>query len=253
MYNSNSPSAGRLGNQFFRNMASHFLAKKNNIKYTYGFVDSFDKLGISFFMDGEKTYEPENTIPIKTETLMSYIEDPDKVIQSNMVMYDSFYQEPSFCFYLKDYFYGNINQTTVMAKNPYYESYENNNDVYVHVRLGDITHLHSYDFNYYNKVLEQIYRNNKIQKGYISSDSVGHPTCQQLIQKYNLIVFHGDEVNTIQFGSTCKHIVLSNGTFSWLIGFLSFGFSNVYYPDPTMKNIWHGDIFVFPEWNKVTL
>ena len=69
-----------------------------------------------------------------------------------------------------------------------------------------------------------------------------------LKMKYNLKIIDYDEVNTIMFGSTCKHIVLSNGTFSWLIGFLAY-YSTVYYPKIIHK--WHGDIFIFDSWNEI--
>jgi hypothetical protein len=52
------------------------------------------------------------------------------------------------------------------------------------------------------------------------------------------------------FGSTCKHIILSGGTFSWLIGFLSRN-SNVFYPD--IKTKWFGNIFNCSKWKKITL
>jgi hypothetical protein len=85
--------------------------------------------------------------------------------------------------------------------------------------------------------------------GYISSDSINHEICRYLIDKYNLKIFKDDEVGTIQFASTCKHIVLSGGTFSWMIGLLSF-FSKVTFP--IQKIVWHGDIFVFDEWNGIS-
>jgi hypothetical protein len=66
--------------------------------------------------------------------------------------------------------------------------------------------------------------------------------------KYNLKIIDYDEVNTVMFGSTCKYIVLSNGTFSWLIGFLAY-YSNIYYPKIIHK--WHGDIFIFDSWNEI--
>ena len=50
------------------------------------------------------------------------------------------------------------------------------------------------------------------------------------------------------FASTCKNVILSSGTFSWLIGLLSY-YSNIYYPKIYVK--WHGDIFVFSEWTEV--
>ena len=45
-----------------------------------------------------------------------------------------------------------------------------------------------------------------------------------------IILFDEDEVNTIHFGSTCKNIILSHGSFSAIIGYLAFN-SNVYFPN----------------------
>ena len=67
------------------------------------------------------------------------------------------------------------------------------------------------------------------------------------------LILH-DEVITIHFASTCKHILLSHGSFSAIIGYLSF-FSTVYYP--TYKHngvidkpnkIWYGDVFSIKNW-----
>jgi hypothetical protein len=88
------------------------------------------------------------------------------------------------------------------------------------------------------------------ETGYISSDSIDHEICKKLILKYKLIIYNDNEINTIQFASTNKYIILSSGTFSWLIGIFSF-FSEVYYPK--IKVIWHGDIFVFPKWKEINI
>jgi hypothetical protein len=72
--------------------------------------------------------------------------------------------------------------------------------------------------------------------------------CIALINKYKLQPVKDTEVKTIMFGSTCKNIILSNGTFSWMVGLLGF-YSKIYYPK--IKNSWHGNIFVFPEWKQV--
>ena len=103
------------------------------------------------------------------------------------------------------------------------------------------------DVGNYNKVIEDI----QFTNGYISSDSLDHPICNELIQKYNLKpLLTEDCIDIIMFGSTCKNIILSNGTFSWMIGALGYH-STIYYPDPKLKQSWHGDIFVFEDWNKV--
>lgn len=249
--NSNHHTLGRFANQFFRNVASHFIAKKNDIQFNYSCEKELDDLGFSLYKEGKNTYETDNTISIQEHEIMDYIENPEKMIHSNIIM-TGYYQIKDLCFYLKKYFMDNEERRQqIMEKNPYQSRYNQNDDLFIHVRLGDIIQNGwNHSFDYYDSLMDDIYKKYPIQKGYISSDSLEHEICQRLIEKYNLTVFNDDEVHTIQFGSSCKYIVLSNGTFSWLIGFLGF-FSTIYYPDPTMKPIWHGDIFVFPEWNKV--
>jgi hypothetical protein len=79
---------------------------------------------------------------------------------------------------------------------------------------------------------------------FISTDEPKHEIITQLIAAYPnaTIVFH-NPVKTIQFGSTAKHVILSHGSFSAIIGYLSF-FSTVYYPK--YGRMWHGDIFSIP-------
>ena len=58
-----------------------------------------------------------------------------------------------------------------------------------------------------------------------------------------------DEAKTIMFGSTCDKLILSGGTFSWLIGFLAFFSKNIYYIEFEKK--WYGEIFSFSKWIKI--
>ena len=118
-----------------------------------------------------------------------------------------------------------------------------NNDVFIHVRLGDIQDKWNNSFEYYNSILEKM----SFDKGYISSDTIDSEICVKLIDKYNLNIINENEVKTIMFASTCTNIVLSGGTFSWLIGFLAFYSKYIYYP-MDKKDKWYGDIFVFDEW-----
>lgn len=143
------------------------------------------------------------------------------------------------CFILKQ----NIEKDNIINKNIFKSRYQNNNDVFIHVRLGDIINLNA-GLSYYEKVLN----NMKFDNGYISSDSINHKICNTLIKKYNLKIINKNIIETIMFASTCHNVILSNGTFSWLIGLLSF-YSNIYYPK--IKVMWHGNIFVFDDWNEI--
>jgi hypothetical protein len=113
--------------------------------------------------------------------------------------------------------------------------------------LGDVIQ-HNPGFKYYDKVLSSL----KFDKGYISSDSPEHEVCMQLKQKYpNIEIVNYNEVDTIHFGSTCKHVVLSHGSFSAVIGFFSF-YSDVYYPMYEEGKKWYGDMFTnIPGWKRV--
>jgi hypothetical protein len=156
-------------------------------------------------------------------------------------------QTTAFALYLKGYFDSREHKENIVNNNIFKEYYQNNNNLFVHVRLGDIIQLNYFSpFEYYDKVLSS----QNFDKGYISSDSIKHEICQKLIDKYKLEIFDSDVVKTIMFGSTCNYIVLSSGTFSWMIGLFSYYSEKIYYPKIIQK--WHGDIFIFPEWNEIS-
>ena len=253
MINTTINAEGRFCNHFFRNMACHFIAKKNNISFTYSFYEETKKLGINLFVDGNNYYNLSQEQEINEENFFEYVSSSEKILKSNIKLKrrttwvhnnEIFYAQTSdFAKYLKLYFLEDDVRRNICNNNIFKNRYMNNDDVFVHVRLGDVPHLNP-GFEYYDSVLSRI----EPKKGYISSDSINHDICQNLIKKYNLDIISLDEVGTIMFGSTCKNIVLSNGTFSWVIGLFGF-YSDVYYPN--IENKWHGDIFVFPEWYEV--
>jgi hypothetical protein len=164
-------------------------------------------------------------------------------INQNVYIFPNvWYQTKEFAKYLRDYFNKDEQKNKIISSNKHTQRYNANNDMCVHVRLGDIANKNFVQpFEYYDIAISKI----QFENGYITSDSPGHPICLQLAKKYNLKVISYDLVETIQFASTCKHLVLSTGTFSWLIGILSY-FSNIWYPNIKLK--WHGDIFVFNDW-----
>jgi hypothetical protein len=92
----------------------------------------------------------------------------------------------------------------------------------------------------------------KIQKEVIASSSTRY-TVEQIEQEVNYLKSTILCEETIQIKLHAQvmcitNIVLSNGTFSFLIGL--FGYNSIIY-FPTIKIKWHGDIFIFPDWNRV--
>jgi hypothetical protein len=131
-------------------------------------------------------------------------------------------------------------KNSIINANIFKERINNNNDVFIHVRLGDVEHINP-GYNYYDKLLSDL----NFTNGYIASDTIDHEICKKIIEKYNLQVIDKDEVETIMFANTCKYIVLSQGTFSWFIALLTYYAEKIYYPK--IKTQWHGNIFVLPE------
>ena len=96
-------------------------------------------------------------------------------------------------------------------------------------------------FEYYEDALTKI----NPTSGYITSDTPDHPNVLRLIEKFNLKNYNESPLETIDFAKNFNNLVLSEGSFSWWMGFLSSA-ENVYYNE--RPRFWHGDMFVIPEW-----
>jgi len=241
MANTTHGSSGRLCNCIIRSVFSSLIAEKYNLYFEYELYPEIKSLGIPLFINGNVYHN--TVIDFKDEDFHKYMYETE--LRSNIFVLHTYFQNPYCAKYLRDYFNKPEITNSIKTHNKYNERYQANNDVYIHVRLGDCE-TRNPGFNYFNQVLEKI----QFTNGYISSDSLEHPICTQLIQKYKLKPLVMNEIDTIMFGSTCENIILSNGTFSWMIGVLGYH-STIYYPDPNLRELWHGDIFIFDDWNKV--
>ena len=239
--NSNYAHEGRFGNLFFTGMALHFIAVKYNLKCTYKQAEIFKKLGVDFYIGGQNLHK--KTIKLTDENFFQYVTDKP-LVNTNITIDNSVWcQTREFAQYLREYFNQDENKSKIISSNKHSQRYNTYNDLCVHVRLGDIANREfAQPFEYYDMAISKI----QFDSGYITSDSPKHPICVKLAEKYNLKVLTYDIAETIQFASTCKHIVLSSGTFSWLIGLFGY-FSNVSYPN--IKIRWHGDVFIFDDWD----
>lgn len=230
---------GRFGNLFFVNMVLHLISKNYNLQTTYKYYDKFVNLGIDLFI-GTNTYEDNTYITeINYFDLISKKDNFTNIIVTN----NSWFQNYEFCLFLEIYFNKQNIRNKIIKKNKFLERYKNNNDLFVHVRLDDVEEMASHNsFEYYDSIISKYTFNN----GYISSDNLSSEICNNLIKKYSLEVINLNEEETIMFGSTCNTIVLSGGTFSWLIGFFAFYSKNIIYPINNKK--WYGDIFIYKNW-----
>lgn len=272
--NTNIGTTGRFANQFFRNLVAHFISRIYDLHFTYSNLDKFTKLGFQFY-NGNHNYKScqiinnrnfmniinysnnssntSSTLSQSTssESALSQLlslnitSPPLKTITpTNIDLSTDFFQTREFAFYIRRYILQDEIKNNIINANPYKERYDNNSDIFIHIRLDDARKF-APSFDYFDKVISLHLDTTQPQDIYITSDSINDPICKKLIAKYNMKIFKDDEVATIQFASTCKTLILSNGTFSWMMGLLAFH-STVNYPK--IKLIWHGDIFVFPDW-----
>ena len=236
-----SHNYGRLGNQIFRNLAVSLIAEKHDLHVTYAHYDKISELGIPLF-SGNRQYE--TTLCLNDDNYFS-IYNNDKL--------DHNVDGNAFFFQTKDisnmiFKYLQSIQDQIKNKNPFCERYNSSNDLYVHIRLTD-TSQYNPGIDYYLTTIASI----EFDTLYISSDDPEHLIIKQIQERYkDSILLEYDEVKTFQFASTCKHIVLSHGSFSAIIGYLSF-FSTVHYPDYEPGRAWFGDIFSIEGWIKHSL
>lgn len=222
---------GRLGNNLFQFFCAKILSDKFNL-----FI--LNPLKSNIIPHINKDCKNFNKELIVTEE--NFFEVLNKeYVDCNLSLQDWFQNEK-----VVDLFSENKNKLNIFKN---YD--EKNNDVFVHIRLGDLFQPHSgvgcrfLSYDYYDSILQNL----KFNKGYVSSDSPENDVVKSLIEKHNLELYHDTPENTIIFASHFNNKVLSLGTFSWWIGFLG-SQKNVICPDQDKNTKWHGKIFTVDNW-----
>lgn len=236
-------SNGRLGNQIIRNLAVSRVAEKHDLKVQYFNRDLISQLGIELY-SGTNVYSSTSNITDDNYFAM-YNQD---TISCNLNPNNNYFQTREITNFLHDYLHSDKVKDAIIERNKYKERYTNNQDLFIHIRLKDVAHFNP-GIEYYCRAIKAIQSYDTI---YISTDDPNHSIIRQLCDLYptvKLLIL--DEVSTIQFASTCKYIILSHGSFSAIIGYLSF-FSSVYYPKYELGKIWYGDMFSIKNWVQLT-
>ena len=224
---------GRLGNILFQNIGKSIISEKFNLKVDSYLNDEFSILGLKLFESGTITHN--NLEHVGDEQVMDVL--------NRESVDNGFYL--SGLFQIKDFVIEYENKIRSHFNLKY--NNVNENDVFIHIRLGDTENRFIWQtMDYYEKALSQINYNNI----YISSDSMYSNLVKSLVIKYNMIPYSNTPVETINFAKDFNNLVLSQGTFSWWIGFLSKA-ENIYFPKG--GEIWHGNIFVFDNWKPIEI
>jgi len=214
----------RSGNTCFRNLAASAFAKKFNLYIEYENSNFFDELGFKLFC-GEKKYDKmvivtdKNYLELYEQNSIDFNCDFKDYYQSTRISHISHE-------HLKE------QMDSIVSNNKYRNNY-NSNSCFLHIRLGDVARYNP-GFRYYDHVLSKL----QVDAIYLSTDSVNHEVINNLIQKYpNIQILNYSLSDIILFGSTNKHIVLSHGTFSGIIGYMAF-YSNVYFVKESKQTAW---------------
>jgi hypothetical protein len=260
---------GRLCDEIIRNLAVSKIAEKNDLFVEYNSYEEMKQLGIDLFI-GKQKYE--KTIPL---TDNNYFSIYDQKIRYNLNPNNDYFQTKEIIHILYKHIQSVKN--TIIEKNPFKIRYQKNNDVCVDIRLTQFNP----GAQYYLNTLSSL----RFDRLYLSTDDPTHPIITQILQKYPRAIpftsfriaqvvdaesnrsnpfisargagilnenwYKLDEVQTIQFASTCKYVVLSYGSLSAVIGYLAF-FSTVYYCklDPTTLS--YGDMFSITGWKEIS-
>lgn len=224
---------GRTANHFIQHIVGHFLARKYNLKLTQ---ESPINNPTIKFNDINNSQIGRNRIIVDDTNWLDIVFNNFKYDSPSFYL-DGFFNNRKFF----EFFEEDIKKHMIIQ----YDHSINQNDVIVHYRIGDLTQIPRciLPLEYYCEALESI----QFNQGYITSDTLEHELCQKLIKKYNLIPLALSPSDTIAYCKNFNKIILSEGGFSWSIGFLSKAKEIIC---NQRELIWHGDIF-FEKWKKL--
>lgn len=207
------------------------LSKKLDLKVkNYNNIENPEVLGLCNFNKTGRELKTKEYSETKNNLVFDELLDLKNI--DNGINYDGYFQTKKFISEYKDEI---LSHFTLKYENV------DKNKVFVHVRLDD-ARKYNKGIEYYRKALDSL----NVLSGYISSDSPDDELVKTLIKEYNLILYNDTPIKTINFAKDFNNIILSKGTFSFWIGYLSKA-ENIIYPDNAS---FHGDIFL-DKWEKM--
>lgn len=228
---------GRLGNNLIQYFAGRVLAEKNNLYFNtsaYHLNDwgSFFNIASpkNCYLKGDQIFEINDT------NFLDLLNSTN--LPTRHYILNGYFQTKDFLHNYADNIKNtlNIKYQTVDPK-----------QVFITYRIGDLNGLRQMlPHEYYEEALDGL----DFQGGYITSDSIQHPFVKKIINKYNIQPITFDNpLENINFAKNFDQLVLSEGTFSWWIGFLSK--ANHIITNHRSFNWFGSDIFDFPHWKKL--
>jgi len=230
---------GRLGNCLIQDSAAKIFAMKGSIPISSDSnQDLLRKAGniVNYYVGGKYGNASGVIKTINDDNFLKEISGANLDPRASYVV-DGYFQNPDFVSLFKDEI-----KSTVRTL----EGQRNKDSLLVHVRLGDCEgSSRRLPYGYYFDAI----KNTNFSSGIICSDSPDHPDVKSLAREFNLSISNMSPVEILQTCNTFGKVVLSEGTFSWWIGVLSDA-EEVIINRRKRNSMWHGDIFIFPEWKE---
>ena len=123
---------GRLGNSIIRNLAGSIIAKKHNLRITYQLYDLISEIGIPLF-SGTNTYMSKKVV--NDNNYFQILNEDNIDFNINI---QSFCQTTQITDEVHKYLNSDENIEHFVNNNEYKYRYNNNNDCFIHIRLGDV-------------------------------------------------------------------------------------------------------------------
>ena len=217
---------GRLGNNLIQYAAAAILAKKAELclktepKRTYrntGAYKTESSANKQIITDFGKVFnlQPidgacyDETIELTNKNYFDHLDTPQPNV--GYVLNGFFQHKKLLCDYR--------DQILDLYKLPAIKA--NPDDAFIACRLGDcLTSSRTYcTMEYIENQLKE--NRTKYDKAYITSDTITHPPLKRLIEEYDLTVYQDEPMDTFLFGAQFNNLILSAGSFSYLMAYFS--------------------------------
>lgn len=202
----------RLGNQLFIHAFARYLGWKMRLPYS-GFRSG--NLEVPNTDAPDRQTGSVTIHDVDAPTLLTWSADEPN-LPSNIEL-AGYFQQPEL---LHDVDYAMYLREAVRINGE--REYPGKDDFFVHVRAGDIGNdSRMLPFEHYESMIS----NNvpAFGNGWLATDTPNHPTCQRLMEEFQLNLVNKGPEDTIIFGAGFQHVVTSLGSFSFWIGMLSYG------------------------------
>jgi len=202
---------GRLGNNLVQYAAGAILAEKTGLYLKTKAKRTFSKILNTQTINGACHVE---AIELTDETYYAHYYNPEP--NTGYILKGFFQDSRLLCDYRK--------QILDLYKLPEPKKSISSDDVFIACRLGDLLTNVRYPRTYCSmKYIEDqlITSRDSCDNVYVTSDTIDHPPLVKLIKKYNLTVHQDSPINTILLAAQFNNLILSAGSFSYWMAYLS--------------------------------